>query len=59
MQIGKGFKDNWLQPTGAQENLMRQYVTDTHPCAVSGTAKRAKSLVREFTAPGLGEALAR
>jgi hypothetical protein len=27
MQIEKGFTDNWLQPTGAQENLMRQYVT--------------------------------
>jgi hypothetical protein len=25
MQIEKGFTDNWLQPTGAQENLMRQY----------------------------------
>jgi putative transposase len=25
MQIKKGFTDNWLQPTGAQENLMRQY----------------------------------
>jgi len=25
MQIEKGFTDNWLQPTGAQERLMRQY----------------------------------
>jgi hypothetical protein len=25
MQIDKGFTDNWLQPTGAQERLMRQY----------------------------------
>jgi len=25
MQIEKGFTDNWLQSTGAQENLMRQY----------------------------------
>jgi len=25
MQIEKGFTDNWLQPTGAQENLVRQY----------------------------------
>lgn len=25
MQTEKGFTDNWLQPTGAQENLMRQY----------------------------------
>src|SRR5271165_192980 len=25
MQIEKGFTDNWLQPTGAQELLMRQY----------------------------------
>ena len=25
MQIEKGFTDNWLQPTGAQEKLMRQY----------------------------------
>jgi len=25
MQIEKGFTDNRLQPTGAQENLMRQY----------------------------------
>jgi putative transposase len=25
MQIEKGFTDNWLQPTSAQENLMRQY----------------------------------
>jgi hypothetical protein len=25
MQIKKGFTDNWLQPTGAQEKLMRQY----------------------------------
>jgi hypothetical protein len=25
VQIEKGFTDNWLQPTGAQENLMRQY----------------------------------
>ncbi len=25
MQIEKGFADNWLQPTGAQEKLMRQY----------------------------------
>src|SRR5258708_6182824 len=24
MQIEKGFTDNWLQSTGAQENLMRQ-----------------------------------
>jgi hypothetical protein len=26
MQIEKGFTDNRPQPTGAQENLMRQYV---------------------------------
>ena len=25
MQMEKGFTDNWLQSTGAQENLMRQY----------------------------------
>ena len=25
MQIEKRFTDNWLQPTGAQEKLMRQY----------------------------------
>jgi putative transposase len=25
MQIDKGCTDNWLQPTGAQERLMRQY----------------------------------
>jgi putative transposase len=25
VQIEKGFTDNWLQPTGAQEKLMRQY----------------------------------
>ena len=25
MQIEKGFTDNWLQPTGAQERSMRQY----------------------------------
>src|SRR4029077_3811264 len=25
MQIDKGFTDNWLQPTGAQERLMRQH----------------------------------
>jgi putative transposase len=25
MQIEKGFTDNWLQPTGAQERLMRQF----------------------------------
>jgi hypothetical protein len=25
LQIEKGFTDNWLQSTGAQENLMRQY----------------------------------
>src|SRR5271166_6407779 len=25
MQIEKGFTDNWLQPTGAQERLLRQY----------------------------------
>jgi len=25
MQIEKGFTDNWLQPTGAQENPVRQY----------------------------------
>jgi len=25
MQIEKGFTDNWLQPTGAQEKRMRQY----------------------------------
>jgi putative transposase len=25
MQIEKGFTDNWLLPTGAQKNLMRQY----------------------------------
>ena len=24
MHIAKGFTDNWLQPTGAQENLVRQ-----------------------------------
>jgi hypothetical protein len=27
MQIEKGFTDNWLQPTGAQENQMRQYAS--------------------------------
>jgi len=25
MQVERGFTDNWLQPTGEQENLMRQY----------------------------------
>ena len=25
MQIDKGFTDNWLQPTGAQERLMPQH----------------------------------
>jgi len=25
MQIQEGFTDHWLQPTGAEENLMRQY----------------------------------
>jgi hypothetical protein len=25
MQIEKGFTDNWLPPTGVQENPMRQY----------------------------------
>ena len=25
MQIEKGFTDNWFEPTGAQERLMRQY----------------------------------
>ena len=25
MQVEKGFTDNWLQPTGTQERLMRQY----------------------------------
>jgi hypothetical protein len=25
MQIEKGFRDNWLQPTGAQEALLRQF----------------------------------
>jgi hypothetical protein len=25
LSVHKGFTDNWLQPTGAQERLMRQY----------------------------------
>jgi hypothetical protein len=32
MQIAKGFTDNWLQPTGAQEALLRQFAG--HKCFV-------------------------
>jgi hypothetical protein len=41
MQKEKGFTDNWLQPTGAKERLLRQYAgalaTELSPALRPGT----------------------
>ncbi len=45
MRIEKGFTDNWLQPTGAQETLMRQVRRSQALCLESCALYRTVALI--------------